>query len=253
MATITLRLDDEVRDQLEALADTRGQTLSEVIRAALDSLLDRDRGTDYGQTPASLTPVERRQLALLHRILASLVPEDDDGEDGDPQYQFDRAHALEAGWVTEYDMEFVSIEPELSRQDCRLAMDVLDMFRFLQGSVARLNEAEVQGLGKHATHALTFQGFDENDARESRLLYYARHLIEQGEWPMLADIFDNKHDHGNSHAPLLASYLRMLAVFTPLWREVLADPSQFLRPESHLLTPEQIKRVLDARIHPSRR
>jgi uncharacterized protein YfbU (UPF0304 family) len=244
MATITLRLDDEVRDQLEALADTRGETLSDVIRSAIDSLLDRDRGTNYGQTPASLTPVERKQLSMLHRILARLLPEDANEEDGDPQYQFDRARALEAGWVTEYAMEFVQIEPELSRQECRLVMDILDMFRFLQDSLARLSEAEVATLGERSKH-LTFQGFDENDRRESRLLYYARSLIEQGKWSMHADVFDSRHEHGNSHAPLLGFYLRLLAGFTPIWRGLVKEPGRFSRDEGYLLTPEQLKHVLD--------
>ena len=246
MAAITLRLDDEVRDQLEALANTRGDTLSDVIRSAIDSLLDRDRGTDYGQTPASLTPVERKQLSMLHRILARLLPEDANEEDGDPQYQFDRARALEAGWVTEYDMEFVQIEPELSRQECRLVMDILDMFRFLQESLSRLSEAEAATLGEHAEHLLMFQGFDENDRRESRLLYYARSLIEQGKWSMHAEAFDGKHEHGNSHAPLLGFYLRLLARFTPIWRGLVADARWFSRDERYLLTPEQLMQVLEA-------
>src|SRR5262245_15886667 len=105
MATITLRVDDQVRDHLQDVADGRGISLSDLLRSLIDGLFDRDdREEDTPRrrvVPESLSATDRKTLALLHRILARLVEdrEDDErlGHDGDTRYQLDRAQALEEG------------------------------------------------------------------------------------------------------------------------------------------------------------
>ena len=55
MATIALRVEDDVRDQLIALAELHDLTLSDLIRESIDQLLGRDVPKRRGVVPASLT------------------------------------------------------------------------------------------------------------------------------------------------------------------------------------------------------
>jgi len=91
------------------------------------------------------------------------------------------------------------------------------MFLVLKNSLVRLNAEDRAELGDSATRALTFRGFDFNDSHEVRLGGYARYLIKDGKWVELAEHFDDQHERGNSHMPVLMLYRRMLTAFTPLW------------------------------------
>jgi uncharacterized protein YfbU (UPF0304 family) len=252
MATLTLRVDDPVRDQLQAMAEGRGISVSDLLRSLIDGLFDRDDRDDPRPrvVPESMTPVDRKQLALLHKILARLVEEKTADErlgyDGDTKYQLDRAQVLEEGWTKEYDLEFYVMEPELSRRDCGLVMDLLDMFRILKFSAEKV-AVELSGdeLGM-----LEFGGFDLNDGVESRLLEYARWLVSDGErWQEQAEVFSGENDRGNSHSPRLGTYRRMLQAYEPIWRGVVRRGGR----TDYLLTADELRRVAAAAIHPSHR
>jgi uncharacterized protein YfbU (UPF0304 family) len=252
MATITLRVDDPVRDQLQAMAEGRGVSVSDLLRSLIDGLFDRDDRDEprHRVVPESMTAVDRKQLALLHKILARLVEERTDDErlgyDGDTAYQLDRAQALEEGWTMEYDMEFYAMEPELSRRDCGLVMDLLDMFRILKYSV----EQVAGQLPDDEVRTLTFHGFDLNDDFESRLLGYARWLVSDGDrWQEQAEVFSDQNDRGNSHMPRLATYRRMLEAYEPIWRSIIRRGG---RPRN-LLTADELRQVTAAAVHPSNR
>lgn len=250
MATVTLRIDDSVRDRLQSMADGRAVSLSDLLRTAIDGLFDeRDEPGRPPVVPESLTPIDRRQLALLHRILARLVEDrtDDErlGHDGDTTYQLDRAEALEEGWSREYDMEFIAIQPELSRRDCGLVMDLLDMFRTLGRSVSAAGDE----LGDETKRMLVFRGFDLNDEHESRLLAYSRSLVTDGRWSENAELFSDAHDRGNSHGAWLGAYRRMLAAYEPIWRGLVRDGGR----EQYLLTTAELELVAHAATHPDRR
>ena len=256
MASIlTIRLDDRMHAELSGLARAQGTTLSELARRTLGALLVRQRVDDLPdrpgsvEIPAGLTTVERHQLALLHRILARLV--EGDGEDGDFDYQITRAEILESGYVAEYDDVFVAIEPELSRRETGLVMDILDMFTQLELSYSRLSEPERESLGGWAEHAVRFDGFDLNHRLESRLLMFARHLIERGKWQQLTAYFDDQHERGNSHHPTIDAYERMLEEFNPIWRDKIRAATG--GPSFFELTADEIRRVTDAKIHPDNR
>lgn len=252
MATITLRVDDPVRDQLQALAEGRGVSVSDLLRSLIDGLFDRDDRAEPRRrvVPESMTPVDRKQLALLHKILARLVEErtEDErlGHDGDTAYQLDRAEALEEGWTKEYDMEFYAMEPELTRRDCGLVMDLLDMFRVLKYSV----EDVADQLSEDEVRTLTFRGFDLSDDFESRLRGYARWLVSDGErWQEQAEVFSEKNDRGNSHMPWLGMYQRMLEVYEPIWHAVVRRGGR----RRNLLTVDELRQVAAAAVHPSNR
>lgn len=252
MATITLRVDDPVRDQLQAMAEGRGISVSDLLRSLIDGLFDRDDREEPRRrvVPESMTAVDRKQLALLHKILARLVEEKSEDErlgyDGDTAYQLDRAEVLEEGWTKEYDMEFYAMEPELTRRDCGLVMDLLDMFRVLKYSV----EDVADQLSDDEVRTLTFRGFDLNDEFESRLLAYARWLVSDGErWQEQADVFSEKNDRGNSHMPWLGRYQRMLEVYEPIWQAVVRRGGR----RRNLLTADELRQVATAAVHPSNR
>ena len=241
MATITLRLDDSTRAELDELAEAKGVTVSELLRDTIDGLLGRGVEMERTDVPHSINMAQRRILALQHEILRRLV--DDDHDARDHQRQID---VLNGGYTGEYSSEFAAIEPELSRADCELVWDILDMFRVFKASVARLDAAEVTALGDSVEYALTFRGFDLNDSFESRLLGYAQHLIEAGKWEELADRFDDAHERGNSHSRLLPTYQRMLAAFTPIWKRKITG-----RGHSWLhLTADELRTILDAWPYP---
>jgi uncharacterized protein YfbU (UPF0304 family) len=85
-------------------------------------------------------------------------------------------------YTDEYHRVFSGISPELSRRDCRLLQDLLDMFRVLKASLGRLDADGKKALGEHAEALLSFQGFDFNDEYEGRLADYAQHLIDTDWW-----------------------------------------------------------------------
>src|SRR6266566_5202730 len=102
MATITLRVEDQVKDDLEALARSRGTTVTDLLRPLIEEAAGRPAGESHGVHPAHLTAVERRTMSLLHQILGRLDPEDE-------SYHRLRAQALDEGYTAEYGDEFLGI------------------------------------------------------------------------------------------------------------------------------------------------
>lgn len=265
MAVVTVRLDDATRGEVERYAVLRGISVSELIREALDKLMSHreallddpdgdgeESGSDAVEV-RSLRPVERRTLMMLHEILAHLDPSDEvdeDGEDGGLRGHARRVEVLREGFTAEYSDDFGWLSQEMSIKECELLWDLLDMFRFLKASVEALGEEQVASIGEHAVYALTFRGFDLNDARESRLLMYARHLLRTGRWEDLAEYFDRKHERGNSHARLLPTYLRMHQAFKPVWRAKLRDGGRGR--DGYLLTRDELAEIYAAWWHPER-
>ncbi|MFB9834493.1 YfbU family protein [Actinoallomurus acaciae] len=246
MATITLRVDDKARDDLEALARGRGATVSDLLRASIFEMLGRDVPTDdTSSTPLTLTVVERCHLALQHESLAMLHSDDEHEAD----YHRRMVEVLTKGYTGEYYRVFAGISPELSRRDCRLLRDLLDMFCVLKASLDRLDAAEKNSLGEGAEVRLSFQGFDFNDAYESRLANYAQHLIDTDRWQDLAENFDDEHERGNSHSPRLATYLRMLESFQPIWSAKVKD-SGLSHDDRYALNLNELHTVLAAWPYP---
>jgi uncharacterized protein YfbU (UPF0304 family) len=245
MATITLRVDDQTRDGVEAIARARGITVSELLRAAIDDMLGRGVDMPRHDVPNSLTMVERQMLMLQHQILAKLAGAE---LDDDADYHARQVDTLAGGYTGEYSDEFIALKAELSPRECELVWDILDMFRVLKASIAHVGVREVELLDEHAVRALTFRGFDANDSFESRLLGYSRHLISAGRWEDLAEHFDRAHEDGNSHFPALATYRRMLDAFQPIWKGKLG---RGYLPEDLLLSVDELAQVLKAWPYPS--
>lgn len=248
MAQLNVRLDDDTREAFDALARARGLSASDLARSLIDVALGRDdpeRG--HGDpTPVSLSAVERRSFALQYEILARLDALVDDEHSEVASYR-SKIDVLDYGFTTEYRDLFVAVQPEMTRRECSLVHDVLDMFTTVQSSLERLSSEDREALGEHADVDLTFRGFDFSDSFEGRLASYAEHVIKDGRWASMAVHFDAAHDHGNSHAPLLASYERMLSIWRPLWRK---KAGSYAGPEAYLLTPGELRSIADVRAYP---
>ncbi len=251
-STLTVRVDDELYSELTALAQAQGVTLSELARRTLKAFADGaegdpDRRSRSPLVPESLTTAQRHQLVLLHRIAERLCPAEPQAG-GDREYHQKAAEIFERGYTSEYVNALGIHDGELSHSEAELVMDILDMFTQLEWSYGKLSDAERDALGESSARDVRFFGFDLNSARESRLLGYARHLIEQDKWETLARYFDDQHERGNSHTSAsLPTYLRMLAEFRPIWRTKVRAMTGFG------LSPEEIRRITDASVHPDHR
>ncbi|MGW4340793.1 YfbU family protein [Rhodococcus koreensis] len=237
MASITIRVSEETRTQLEALANARSQTVSDLLRVTIDQELGS--GTRFAalDVPSFLAPAERLMLAQQREILAALTADAHERQGHELA-----AEALRNGFAGEYSRVFGYLEPELDLNQCQLVWDILDMFRVLESSIENFTEDEVAELGNHARWA-QFSGFDVSDPIEGRMLGYLQHLIDTDRWteirPRLAEIGDN----GNSHSRHLPAYERMVAVFKPIWTDVIRRQGNG---SGYFLTAQQVRQVTDA-------
>lgn len=261
MATITVRIGDDTRVQLEDLARAQDRSLSDLIRSSLESLVrypDRSRPHVDGAScdsvaPRSLSPYERQMLALQHRILAHVMPPDHGDAptqdcayvEGDPKYQRERAQILEGGYVGEYATVFISTEPEMPAHESEFVIDLLDMFRIITYSIQRL-----RGTGAEIDEALEqrlgFRGFDLQRKDESRLLTYLRHLVDDDHWPEILPLLGPDHDHGNAHHPTRPAYERLLTEYNAIRQEHRTST----RVDAYLLTLDELRR-LEAALAPT--
>ncbi|MEV8027620.1 YfbU family protein [Cellulosimicrobium funkei] len=238
--TLGVRLEEQDLHDITALANAQGISVSELARRTLVGLVNPEtaRPVDRAAPPQTMTTIERQSLALQHDALAELAELRD--EDDESEWHRRRAKALRRGYTDEYADEFRDIEPEFTPRDSKVVMDILTMFDELRRSVERGGpELQEQFAGKVA-----FPGFDFNDVREGRYARYARHLIEDDRWTDLAVYFGPEHERGNSHMPMLSTYLDMLAVFLPLWADKLERGRRDR--DAYLFTADEIESVLEA-------
>jgi len=192
--------------------------------------------SDYSdlKPPAAMSPVERQILLLQHQILANL-------NTGDGDHHRRMVEVLTQGFTIEYEDLFTPYA-ELSKDDCKLVFDILDMFRVMKASLKKLPEPEQNELASDYRYTVTFQGFDGNDAREGKMASYVTFLQTTDRWTELREDVDAA-DGGNSHAQLLPLYRAMLDVYRPIWGEVVRGGG----PTGYHLSAEQLRRVAKAR------
>lgn len=250
MAQLNVRLDDDVRASFDALARARGLNASNLIRVLIDTALGRDTSDrPFGDTtPPSLSTMDRRTLALHHEVLAEIAT-NSNGEDGEWRAEFHRnmVEVLTNGWTAEYHSLFDPIQPEMSKRECSLVDDILEMFTQLEFNLPRFSTAQRASLGEHADLFLDFRGFDHNDSVESRLSSYANYLIRTDRWKSMAFHFDAAHEYGNSHSPSLAKYHRMLLVWKPIWNAKIDNYGGL---SNFRLSLDEIRRIHDACYYP---
>lgn len=251
MAVLNIRVEDEIRDQLKDMADEEGVTVSEFVRDLVMAAIvpGYESEEDHGDqpVPVSMRLADRQVLSLLHRILARVVPDDNDDVDGDKGYQLARARVIEAGYTGEYWREVAGFSTELSKRDCDRVLDILDMFRMITFSIKEL-EKEGTPVSEELSHKLEFQGFDGNHGLESHMASYVDFLMSDGRWSELQPQLKN-NDDGNSHHQVLDTYTRMLAEH----RRIKASRDRGFHRKAYLLSMEELEQIAEARVHPSRR
>ncbi|WBL18777.1 YfbU family protein [Citricoccus sp. NR2] len=252
MAVLNIEVDDHIRVQLQELADNQGVSLSEYVRELLmESVVPvYEQEVKRGDEPPaeSMRIADRQVLALLHRILARVLPEDSNDVDGDLDYQLMRAKILEQGYTGEYWYETAGFSTELSMRDCRRVKDILDMFRICTFSIDHLRDEGVE-LDGRLVHELQFSGFDHNDALEGQMASYVSFLMRDGElWTELQPQIES-NDNGNSHSLMLDTYLRMLAEY----RRIKDGRKRGSSRHDYLLSKDELARISEARIHPANR
>ena len=241
MATITVRIDERMKDELEGAARAREMSVSDVVRGYIEEHhgqgnqnpdADMSARLADAAAPRTLSLMDRHVLTLLHRILE--LQGDDDYPEG---YHERAAEVLRMGYTSGYDQEFAAYAREMPRRQAQLVWDIFDMFRMISGSLRRLSEQDLRGLTEDELQRLQFGGFDANDGVESALLAYGRFLVqEQGKWAELKPFFDETG--GNSHATMLGRYNRMLTRFDPMRQRSVRGRGE--------LTVEQLRMLAEA-------
>lgn len=165
-----------------------------------------------------LTEKERLSFIYQLRILEALYPDDA------PYYARHRV-AIEEGYALHYDWMTEHLFDELSEDQCREVLSILDMYRAIYDAVTRLEAGDP--LAAH--HLSKFSGFDGNN--ESHLMSYVRYYVVDLE--RYSEFAVGEYPGFNSHCPMLDTYRRMLA----RWGEF---------DRSFRLTKDQLAHVLGA-------
>lgn len=244
MPTITIRIDDEMRDRLMEAAEERGVSASTFVRNSVEEHFRLEDGERLEERPSGdldLSPVERQTLVLLHRAI--LAAKGDLAEEYyDAKSEMRSIRVLENGFTSEYaGQEFAGIYDPMPKTEGELVWDILDMFRVIKFSVKELGANGWEQLGlKNAEWYGAFQGFDLNDEREARMLTYTTHLVESGRWEEQKEFMTGwTSDRGNSHMAMLGTYRDMLRTFKPLWKKTV-------RGFGRHLSAEDVRKVLIA-------
>ncbi|MFI5591173.1 YfbU family protein [Amycolatopsis sp. NPDC051758] len=221
--------------------------MSALLRGAIDGLLGRTTVAATTSAPKSLSMLDRQVLVLQHEILKRLGA--NAGDTDEVEHHQKRIEVLQEGFTTEYHREFIAISDELTPADGALTMEILDMFFAIEAALDRLGDQALGELGEGAECTLRFRGFDHNDAHESRLAGLAEHLIKSGRWSRLAYHFDDEHEGGNSHMPVLPVYRRMLLGYQAVVVERKAREGDGAF-STHLFDISDLQKILDAARRP---
>ena len=249
MAVLNVRLDDADYERLKELADNDGTSISEFVRdRLLESIVPVRQ--DHGDEPApeTFSTRDRLMLSLLHRILARVLPEESNDEDGNEEHQLQKAMILESGFTGEYWLEVAGFETELSKADCRRVIDILEMFRIITFSIERLkNAGEV--LDDNLVHGLRYRGFDHNDSLEGHMARYVKYQMrDKRRWEELQPQA-KAADNGNSHMQMLEVYLRMLTEY----RRIMKPRERRYDRDGYFLSIDELRAIDAATVHPSHR
>lgn len=142
-----------------------------------------------------LTKIERLTLINQFKILEALYEDEAD-------YYKNHRTALEEGFELHYEwiFEYLS-EEEMSSEECREVIDILNMYRALNFSYIRLKDKSLIDEDR-----LKFDGFDGNN--ETKQLIYVRYFLR--DLNRFEELHDKiSHDY-NSHSRMLPEYREML-------------------------------------------
>ncbi len=142
-----------------------------------------------------LSKMERLNLSFQLKILEKLYPEE-------ASYYAEHRKAIEEGYSLHYDWLLETIHDEMSIEECKEVLDILDMYRAITYSLEKIEDKS----NLNETY-LKFSGFDGN--HESEQLAYTRYFIyDLDRYKELT--YGNDLPDLNSHCPMLGKYRKML-------------------------------------------
>lgn len=146
-----------------------------------------------------LSKKERLSFIYQLRILEALYPEEAD------HYAKSRT-ALEEGYSLHYAWLVDHLYDDLTEEQCREVLSILDMYRAITFSLAKLEKSDA--LNSH--HLAKFVGFDGNN--ETHLMSYARYFIV--DLDRFSELKYDEYPYFNSHCPMLGTYRKMLELWS---------------------------------------
>ena len=140
---------------------------------------------------------KKERLAFIHqlRILEALYPDE-------ASYFAQNRTALENGFALHYDDMSETLNDEMSVEQCREVLDILDMYRAITFGLGKLDKSDA--LREHPL--AKFRGFDGN--HEGQLMAYVRYFIV--DLDRYEELRQGKLPSFNSHMRMLQTYQCML-------------------------------------------
>lgn len=145
-----------------------------------------------------LSKKERLGLIYQLRILEALYPDE-------AEHFSEKRTALENGYSLHYEWLVESINDDMSPEECKEVLNILDMYRAITFGLKKLPNNDT--LKTH--HMAKFHGFDGNN--EGQLMGYVRYFIM--DLGRFEELKEGKFPSFNSHMPMLDTYRRMLKVW----------------------------------------
>ena len=220
---VELRLDTQFLDEID---DWRGKqadlpSRSEAIRRLVEIGLRQGQNFTAGErlTACLLAEIHQAVVEDKNRSINSKLVREALGQGQD--------------WALRWEMPDLVQRGEFEDLDVREVCDVLDMWSFIQESIDRLSEEDIQKLHKKVpvSEKGIFLGYDGNG--ESRLLSIVRFLREEmGRFTWIRMPPDM-----NSHMPMRNRYKKMVGVFEPIRKNLVG----------RLMTVDELARVLSVR------
>jgi uncharacterized protein YfbU (UPF0304 family) len=155
------------------------------------------------QAGANMELSKKERLAFIYqlRILEALYP-------NEAANFANHRTALENGYALHYDWIIDHLSNEMSEEECREVLDILDMYRAITFGLKKLDEGDT--LQEHSL--AKFSGFDGNN--ETEQMGYARYFIV--DLDRYSELKQGEYNYFNSHTPMLDTYRKMLEQ----WRRV---------------------------------
>lgn len=153
----------------------------------------------------SLSLKERLMLANQYEILAKLINDEDE-----KRYYENLRDVFVSGFSMYYSLATEHFSDEMSYEECRFVIDVLNMYRILYYSWKN-NEEIKENIEERE---VLFKGFDLNDDLESRYYSFCEFLVENlGRYSEIKELIEvGKIESLNSHGfgPSMEKLSRMV-------------------------------------------
>lgn len=161
-----------------------------------------------------LNEKDRLIISNQLKILERLYPEE-------AAYYAQHRKAVEHGYRLHYAWLIEHFYEEMTEEECREVLSVLDMYRAITLSFQKLEDKT--GIDEPQVR---FRGFDGNN--EGKQFSYAQYfIVDLGRFDELK--YDSKYPDFNSHMPMLGKYRRMLSAWMGYENRFQLDRTQLLQ------------------------